>query len=105
MRIETKRVYEKAARSDGRRILIDRLWPRGLSKSDARIHHWARYVAPHFQNQLQVRQDSADWVAGNQQTIFAQRPDAQAKAFDDAGVEMPADLAEMQKIARGRGRV
>ncbi len=66
---------------------------------------WARYVAPHFQNQLQVRQDSADWVAGNQKTIFAQRPDAQAKAFDDAGIEMPATLAEMQNIARGRGRV
>jgi limonene 1,2-monooxygenase len=66
---------------------------------------WARYVAPHFQNQLEVRQDSADWVAGNQKTIFAQRPDAQAKAFDDAGIEMPATLAEMQEIARGRGRL
>ena len=46
MRIQTKRVYDPPARSDGRRILIDRLWPRGLSKAAARIDHWAKSVAP-----------------------------------------------------------
>ena len=66
---------------------------------------WARYVAPHFQNQLQVRQDSADWVSGNQTSIFGHRPGSQAKAFEDAGIELPANLAEMQKLERGRGRV
>ena len=46
MTIRTKRVYEPAARSDGRRILIDRLWPRGLSKARARVDYWAQSIAP-----------------------------------------------------------
>jgi cytochrome oxidase assembly protein ShyY1 len=41
VRILVKRVYDPPARSDGRRILLDRLWPRGLSKAAARIDHWA----------------------------------------------------------------
>ncbi|HEX7939604.1 MAG TPA: DUF488 family protein [Gemmatimonadaceae bacterium] len=46
MIIRTKRVYEPKARSDGRRILIDRLWPRGVDKVTAGIHFWAKAVAP-----------------------------------------------------------
>lgn len=46
MAIHTKRVYEKPARSDGYRILIDRLWPRGLSKDDAKVDFWAKSIAP-----------------------------------------------------------
>lgn len=45
MRIRTKRVYEAPSRSDGRRILIDRLWPRGLSKEKAQVDFWARGAA------------------------------------------------------------
>lgn len=45
MRIQTKRIYDPPARSDGRRILIDRLWPRGLSKAAAKIDFWAKSVA------------------------------------------------------------
>ena len=46
MSIALKRVYEKATRSDGTRVLVDRLWPRGLSKENARIHAWLRDLAP-----------------------------------------------------------
>lgn len=46
MGIQTKRIYDSYARSDGRRILIDRLWPRGLTKTAAKIHFWAKSVAP-----------------------------------------------------------
>ena len=46
MRIQTKRIYDAPGRSDGRRILIDRLWPRGLSKAAARIDFWAKRIAP-----------------------------------------------------------
>ena len=42
----TKRVYEAPAKSDGTRILIDRLWPRGLSKEKARVDYWAKDAAP-----------------------------------------------------------
>ena len=44
--IKIKRVYEKPGRNDGIRILIDRLWPRGLSKDSARIDMWLKEIAP-----------------------------------------------------------
>lgn len=45
-KIRTRRVYEAKTRSDGRRILVDRLWPRGLTKADAAVDYWARSIAP-----------------------------------------------------------
>ena len=44
--IKTKRVYDKHSKADGYRVLIDRLWPRGLSKEDAGIDEWAKELAP-----------------------------------------------------------
>jgi uncharacterized protein YeaO (DUF488 family) len=44
--IRTKRVYEPAEESDGFRVLVDRLWPRGLTKEKARIDLWAKDIAP-----------------------------------------------------------
>ena len=41
-----KRIYEPAEPGDGFRILVDRLWPRGISKEEARLDHWARDIAP-----------------------------------------------------------
>jgi uncharacterized protein YeaO (DUF488 family) len=46
LRIRIKRVYDPKARADGRRILVDRLWPRGLSRAAAAVDFWARSVAP-----------------------------------------------------------
>ncbi len=46
MEINLKRVYETASKDDGVRILVDRLWPRGLSKDRAKIELWLRDVAP-----------------------------------------------------------
>ena len=46
MDIRVKRVYEPAKRSDGYRILIDRLWPRGISHERARLDAWERDLAP-----------------------------------------------------------
>jgi uncharacterized protein YeaO (DUF488 family) len=44
--IKIKRVYEEPSGEDGKRILIDRLWPRGLTKEDARIDAWVKELAP-----------------------------------------------------------
>ena len=41
-----KRVYAPASRGDGRRILVDRLWPRGLKKEDSGIDEWLKEIAP-----------------------------------------------------------
>jgi uncharacterized protein YeaO (DUF488 family) len=45
-RIRLKRAYEKAAPTDGTRVLVDRLWPRGIKKEDAAIDHWFKEIAP-----------------------------------------------------------
>ncbi len=44
--VTVKRVYEKPARSDGYRVLVDRLWPRGLSKNRVALDAWLRDLAP-----------------------------------------------------------
>ena len=46
MPVAVKRVYESVSRSDGARVLVDRLWPRGLRKTDAVLHAWLRDLAP-----------------------------------------------------------
>jgi len=46
MLVAVKRVYEASATSDGVRVLVDRLWPRGLTKRQAAVKHWLRDLAP-----------------------------------------------------------
>lgn len=46
MEVLLKRAYEKPERSDGFRVLVDRLWPRGLSKGNLRLDMWAKDVSP-----------------------------------------------------------
>ncbi|HNR48371.1 MAG TPA: DUF488 domain-containing protein [Bacteroidia bacterium] len=44
--MKIKRVYEKPEKEDGYRILVDRLWPRGISKASAEIDEWIKEIAP-----------------------------------------------------------
>ncbi|NLZ16529.1 MAG: DUF488 family protein [Desulfobulbaceae bacterium] len=46
MRILVKRVYEEPAKSDGLRVLVDRLWPRGMTKEKAKVDAWWKELAP-----------------------------------------------------------
>lgn len=46
MALKVKRVYLKPAKADGCRVLVDRLWPRGLTKKRAAVDHWLRDIAP-----------------------------------------------------------
>jgi uncharacterized protein YeaO (DUF488 family) len=46
MSVAIKRVYEPASRGDGARVLVDRLWPRGLTKDRAAVDEWLRDLAP-----------------------------------------------------------
>ena len=46
MPVAVKRVYESASRSDGARVLVDRLWPRGLRKTEIALDEWLRDLAP-----------------------------------------------------------
>ncbi len=59
--IKLKRVYEQAEPSDGFRVLVDRLWPRGISKEEAHINEWLKDVAPSSELRTWFRHDPAKW--------------------------------------------
>ncbi len=61
--IQIKRIYEDPAATDGRRILVDRLWPRGLSKDKAKIDYWAKDIAPSTELRQWYGHDPAKWTA------------------------------------------
>ncbi|KAA1184445.1 DUF488 domain-containing protein [Rhizobium tropici] len=46
MSVHIKRIYEPADKHDGKRILVDRLWPRGIAKNDAHVDVWLKDIAP-----------------------------------------------------------
>lgn len=59
--ILTKRVYEPYASSDGYRVLIDRLWPRGVSKDRAHVDQWAKEIAPSAELRTWYGHDPEKW--------------------------------------------
>lgn len=61
--IVTKRIYEPAAPGDGVRVLVDRLWPRGIAKNEARIDHWLKELAPSTALRQWFHNESGDWQA------------------------------------------
>jgi len=61
MPIQLKRVYEKASAGDGKRILVERLWPRGLKKDEAKIDEWLREAAPSTELRKWYGHDPAKW--------------------------------------------
>jgi uncharacterized protein YeaO (DUF488 family) len=62
MPIFLKRVYQKAAPQDGKRILVERLWPRGLKKADARIDEWVKDLAPSTELRKWYSHDPDKWT-------------------------------------------
>ena len=60
-KIKLKRAYEAPAASDGTRILVDRLWPRGVKKADAAIEEWMKDVAPSSALRKWFGHDPARW--------------------------------------------
>ncbi len=61
MKIRIKRVYEKPGREDGKRILVDRLWPRGLTKQKARVDLWLKQIAPSTPLRKWFAHDPGKW--------------------------------------------
>jgi uncharacterized protein YeaO (DUF488 family) len=78
MPVAIKRAYEKPSRSDGRRVLVDRLWPRGISKQSAKIDSWLKNLAP--SNELRKwYHASEDWTQFKRRYFQELRsPDASA---------------------------
>jgi uncharacterized protein YeaO (DUF488 family) len=62
MNVSLKRIYEKPGADDGKRVLVDRLWPRGLTKQDAAIDAWLRDLAPSNELRKWYHQRPESWL-------------------------------------------
>jgi uncharacterized protein YeaO (DUF488 family) len=94
MAIAVKRVYEAPARADGIRVLVDRLWPRGLSKNAAAIDAWLRDLAPSNELRKWAHSNPEGWE------VFRKRylKELAAPAANQA-------LQELYRLARQRKRL
>ena len=89
--INVKRAYEPPAKGDGTRILVDRLWPRGLRKTDAAIDHWIKDIAPSTKLRKWFGHEPARWQE------FRQRYADEIRGY-------PERLDELRACARS-GRI
>jgi uncharacterized protein YeaO (DUF488 family) len=85
--IRLKRAYQPPARGDGTRVLVDRLWPRGIRKADAAIDHWAKTIAPSNKLRTWFGHDPGRWQE------FRRRYAAELRGHPD-------ELAELRVLAR-----
>jgi uncharacterized protein YeaO (DUF488 family) len=85
--IRIKRAYEPPAATDGKRILIDRLWPRGIKKTDAAIDQWLKDLAPSTTLRQWFGHDPARWPE------FCQRYAAELR-------QQPEPLAQLRALAQ-----
>lgn len=60
--VQTKRVYDEPAASDGYRVLVDRLWPRGVKKSDLKYDLWLKDITPSSSLRKWVHEDKTRWA-------------------------------------------
>jgi uncharacterized protein YeaO (DUF488 family) len=88
MAVQIKRIYEPAAPTDGTRVLVDRLWPRGIKKINAKLARWMKDVAP--STKLRV------WFGHEPErfTEFAKRYKTELTGNPEVG--------ELRKLARGK---
>lgn len=86
--LAVKRVYEPASESDGFRVLVDRLWPRGLSKDKAHIDAWIKDLAPSDALRHWFGHEPAKWAE------FGQRYAVELQAHDGAVRAFEAELAK-----------
>ncbi len=87
-----KRVYDESDASDGFRVLVDRLWPRGMSRDKAQIDLWVKDLAPSDALRHWFAHDPAKWSA------FAQRYAAELEANADALGAFEAELARHARV-------
>ena len=94
LRIAVKRVYTPPSRGDGARVLVDRLWPRGLSKDRAEIHAWLKAIAPSDALRQWFHANSGEWPAFRKLYLKELRLPGAAGALD-----------ELYRLAQRRSKV
>lgn len=93
MSIHIKRAYDEAQPSDGYRVLVDRIWPRGISKADARLDDWAKVLAPSTELRKWFGHEPSRWDGFRQR--YGQELAANEAAHDA--------LDELRKRAKSSG--
>jgi len=89
--VRVKRVYDKPAKTDGRRVLVDRVWPRGLTKGEAELDEWLKEIAPSTRLRKWFGHDPARW------NEFKRRYSAELEAQREE-VEQLAQKAKKRKV-------
>lgn len=91
-RIQLKRVYDPASPDDGLRVLVDRLWPRGLKKDAARIDTWAKDIAPSTELRQWFGHDPARWAQ------FRERYQAELAANEEQVTTLRAAVKKAKRV-------
>lgn len=78
--VRIKRVYDEPAAGDGKRILVDRLWPRGIAREKARIDEWLKEIAPSDELRKWFGHDPARWDEFRER--YRQELEAKAEILD-----------------------
>jgi uncharacterized protein YeaO (DUF488 family) len=89
MNVSVKRVYEQPSRRDGTRVLVDRLWPRGLSKEKAAVDKWLRDLSPSTELRQWFHAYPAEWRAFRQRYLKELSAEGAAK-----------DLSELYRLSK-----
>jgi len=97
--VRVRRVYDTPAPDDGNRVLVDRIWPRGLAKARAGLDEWCKHVAPSTELRKWYNHDPARFEE------FSSRYHAELKLPERSREGPDADLAHRHETARDqRGR-
>ena len=91
-RISIKRIYEAPSPQDGRRILVDRLWPRGVSKTAARLDDWMKDVGPSTELRQWFDHRVERWPAFRERYIVELASNPNLAALRAAAAEGPVTL-------------
>jgi uncharacterized protein YeaO (DUF488 family) len=81
MSIQVKRAYEPASPRDGTRVLVDRLWPRGISKEKLKLDAWMKELAPSNELRKSFHHDVANWAEFEKR--YFKELEAQADKVDE----------------------
>ena len=100
MPIELKRAYEGVARDDGHRVLVDRVWPRGIAKDDLEIDAWLKDLAPSTQLRKWFAHDATRWQEFKQR--YFDELAAQAETVDALVAEASAGRVTLVFAAKDR---
>jgi len=89
--VQVRRVYDTPAQEDGSRVLVDRIWPRGLAKAKANLDEWCKDVAPSTELRKWYRHDPARFEE------FTRRYHAELRQPERSGA-----LAHLRELAKDR---